>query len=202
MDHLAGRGRTWPTTAALVLVGLLAVLAGVRWLSGGTGPRATAPAAATPVAREPTGPSTHVGGRAVPQGSATSVWLPAQDCRAASGLELPGLEVTLHAVSQPTDALADLEVSACGTGGGVVVTPHGDALLSPSGIAADADYAACAEAMREGTVSELRVGPGATFCALQRADTIQRPGGQTSARVTVTGIDDRGVMVDVLRWRV
>jgi len=138
----------------------------------------------------------------VQEGSATSVLLPVQDCRAASALELPGLVLTLHAASQPADALADLEVSACGTGGHVVVRPHGDALLSPAGIGADADYASCAEAMREGTVSELQIGPGATFCALQRADTIPPSGGQTSARVTVTATDDRGVTVDVVRWRV
>lgn len=202
MDHLAGRGRTWPFAAVLTLVGILAVLAGVRLVPGGTGPRATAPPPAAPVPASSAGPSTPADGGAVLEGSATSVRLPTQDCRAASALELAGLGVTPHAASQPADPLADLEVSACGAGGGVVVTPHGDALLSPSGIAADADYAACAEAMREGTVSELPVGPGTTFCALQRADTSARSRGQTSARLTVTAIDGRGVTVYVVRWRV
>jgi hypothetical protein len=109
--------------------------------------------------------------------------------------------VSPHPASQPADPFADLEISTWGPRGAVLLTPDGEALLSPADIAADADGTACAEALREKSVEALRVGAGATFCAVQHAGTAPHFGGQVLARLTVTRLDGaEGVTVDVIRW--
>jgi hypothetical protein len=124
----------------------------------------------------------------------TSLRLPVTSCGEVADLQLHGPLVRLRAASQQPDPLADLTFTGCGGAGEVLVTPDGDALLSRADVSAAASYTECAESMREGTVSRLVIGVGTTFCALQRAGTAPQFGGQTMARVTVTGIDASGVV--------
>jgi hypothetical protein len=180
----------------------LSLIAVVRLVSAQTAPGA--PAAGSSAVSAPANPAgSPTGGRRVlPAGPATSIRVPTDDCGATTALQLDDLTIRPPARVQAATSLSDLEFSVCGTPGGVLVVPDGDALLSAADIAADADATACAESMREGTVSVLRVEVGATFCALQRAGTIPHPGGQTMGRLTVTGIGAGGVVtMAVLRWR-
>jgi hypothetical protein len=183
VDQLVGKGRRTPLRVAVAIVAVLAVLGLVRLLSGG--PDRAPPARSTPAAPSPPVP----------------VRLPTTGCGEVDALRLHDLAVSPHPPSQPADPLADLEITACGPRGAVLVTPDGDALLSPADIAGDADATACAEAIREGAVDAVRVGAGATFCAVQRAGTAEHFGGQVLARLTVIRDDAvEGVTVAVVRW--
>jgi len=195
VDQLEGHGRRTPLRVAVALMAALAALGLVRFLVGGSD-RAP-PAGSTPTVPADTtaeqGPTAPV--------PPVPVRLPTTGCGEVDALRLYDLAVSPHPPSQPADPLADLEITACGPRGAVLVTPDGDALLSSAAIAADADAESCAEAIREGAAASLRVGTGATFCAVQRAGTAPQLGGQVLARLTVTRDEaGEGVTVAVVRW--
>lgn len=196
MEHLAGRSRKGPVRAVGAIVALLAVLGLVRLIVGGTdhGTRnglfgaMTAGPSRTGSARTPSR-------SAAPRLSSTALLLPVAGCGDVAELQLHGPVIDLHAASQPADPLADLLLTGCGGPGQVVVTPEGDALLGEADVSAAASYTECAESIREGPVRRLVIAVGTTFCATQRAETVERFGGQAMARVTVTGIDAYGAFV-------
>lgn len=203
MEQLVGRSGHGPFRVAGMIVALVAVFGLVRLITSGTGHEtrterlgatATVPSwSGSP--RTPAGSAAHL--------SPASLPLPAAPCGDVAELQLHGPLVQLDAASQRPDPLADLFLTECGGAGGVVITPGGDALLGQADVSAAAGYTECAESMREGTVSRLVVGVGTTFCALQRSGTVDRVGGKTMARVTLTGPEASGAFIVAIQgWPV